>query len=291
MQPGEMAIPSAPLPPVSASSASTVSPASTVRRRPSPSDARSPPRTARTPSSASASSSAPSHSSAFSLRSSTAGSSDHPNLSSSAGSLHKGRASSTSRTRPPGLTITPSGTNLVLAGYPSASEVTPTSSAVATRPASTTRLPPSATAAPVANAASTNPSLLHLKTDKPALAPKVRPLPGPDDERPDIPRARCRFVSRGEEKSDAAWEETPPPPEILHTLARKKGAVPQHTAQQAPTPAARQPEPPPGDSLRNPRSPTPPPSHRASNPSTPHRPASASPESLDDSPQPSARRL
>uniref|UniRef100_A0A0K3CPF6 FGENESH: predicted gene_14.269 protein n=1 Tax=Rhodotorula toruloides TaxID=5286 RepID=A0A0K3CPF6_RHOTO len=190
-----MAIPSAPLPPVSASSASTVSPASTVRRRPSPSDARSPPRTARTPSSASASSSAPSHSSAFSLRSSTAGSSDHPNLSSSAGSLHKGRASSTSRTRPPGLTITPSGTNLVLAGYPSASEVTPTSSAVATRPASTTRLPPSATAAPVANAASTNPSLLHLKTDKPALAPKVRPLPGPDDERPDIPRARCRRSS------------------------------------------------------------------------------------------------
>uniref|UniRef100_A0A0K3CF11 FGENESH: predicted gene_7.530 protein n=2 Tax=Rhodotorula toruloides TaxID=5286 RepID=A0A0K3CF11_RHOTO len=216
---GEMAIPSAPLPPpVSASSASTVIPASTVRRRPSHSDGRSPPRTAYSPSSASASSYAPSHSSAFSLRSSTAGSSDHPNLSSSAGSSHKGRAGSTSRSRPPGLTMTPSGTNLVLAGHPSASEVTPTSSAVATRPASTTRLPPNATAAPVANAASTNPSLLHLKSDKPVLAPKDRSFSW--DRIPGVTTYLALDVDsfRAERrKSDAALalgerEEMPPPP-------------------------------------------------------------------------------
>ncbi|BGP30386.1 hypothetical protein JCM10296v2_002140 [Rhodotorula toruloides] len=211
---GEMAIPSAPLPPpVSASSASTVIPASTVRRRPSPSDARSPPRTAYSPSSASASSYAPSHSSAFSLRSSTAGSSDHPNLSSSAGSSHKGRAGSTSRTRPPGLTMTPSGTNLVLAGHPSASEVTPTSSATATRPASTTRLPPNAAAVPVANAASTNPSLLHLKCDKPALAPKDRSFSW--DRIPGVttyPALDVDSFRAERRKSDAAREEMPPPP-------------------------------------------------------------------------------
>lgn len=77
--------------------------------------------------------------------------------------------------------MTPSGTNLVLAGHPSAAaatEVTPTSSAAVTRPASTMRLPPNATAAAaqVANAASTNPALGHLKatSEKPSLAPKDR---------------------------------------------------------------------------------------------------------------------
>ncbi|BGP23092.1 hypothetical protein Rt10032_c16g5782 [Rhodotorula toruloides] len=233
---GEMTIPSAPLPPsTSASSASTVMPTSTVRRRPSPSNARSPPRTAYSPSSASASSYAPSHSSAFSLRSSTAGSSDHPNLSSSAGSSHKGRvgdgrAGSASRSRPSGLTMTPSGTNLVLAGYPpAASEVAHTSSAVATRPASTTRLPPNATATPVANAASANPSLLHLKSDKPVLVPKDRSfswdrIPGVTTY-PALDVATFRAETR---RSDAALghaerEEMPPPPvPPARTKDRKK---------------------------------------------------------------------
>ncbi|BGP33955.1 hypothetical protein JCM10296v2_005764 [Rhodotorula toruloides] len=125
----------------------------------------------------------------------------------------RGRAGSTSRTRPPGLTMTPSRTNLVLAGDSSASKVTPTSSATVTRPASATRLPQNTAAAHVTNAASTNPALLHLKSDQPGLATKdcsfswdritgVTTYPALDV---DSFRAERR-------KLDAAREEMPPPP-------------------------------------------------------------------------------
>ncbi|GAA5999451.1 uncharacterized protein JCM10292_001302 [Rhodotorula paludigena] len=157
---GEMtsASPSPALPPVSASSTSTVIPTSSSRsssRRhhsPLPPSASSP---------SSASSYAPSQSSVFSQRSSTAGSSDHHLLSSSAGSSHK-RTASRGRSLP-GLVMTPSGTNLAGA------DTTPTPASLA-RGASTTRLPANAL---VANAASTNPALAHLKLqpDEPAPPP------------------------------------------------------------------------------------------------------------------------
>jgi hypothetical protein len=96
--------------------------------------------------------------------------------------------------------------------------VTPTSSAAATRPASTSRLPPNATAAPVANAASTNPSLLDLKSDKPVLAPKDRSFSW--DRIPGVttyPALDVDSFRAERRKSDAALaqgerEETPPPP-------------------------------------------------------------------------------
>ncbi|BGP38260.1 hypothetical protein JCM10449v2_002189 [Rhodotorula kratochvilovae] len=152
---GEMATTSPPpLPPpaVSSSSASTVIPANSSPRHRSP---------ARPPSSpSSASSYAISHSSAFSARSSTAGSSDHP--SSSLGSTHapaRGKSQSRGRSAA-GLAMTPSGTNLS-SGASEAAPVRPPASAVA-------------------NAASANPALSYLKGDD---ASRPAPPPPPQHQR------------------------------------------------------------------------------------------------------------
>ncbi|BGP46360.1 hypothetical protein JCM10450v2_002202 [Rhodotorula kratochvilovae] len=201
---GEMATPSPPpLPPpaVSSSSASTVIPANSSPRHRSP---------ARPPSSpSSASSYAISHSSAFSARSSTAGSSDHP--SSSLGSTHapaRGKSQSRGRSAA-GLVMTPSGTNLS-SGASDAAPVRP---------------PPSA----VANAASANPALSYLKGDdasKPAPPPVAPPahqrsfswqhIPGvPTYAAYDVDAFRAARASpassgeRGRAGADAASEKAP----------------------------------------------------------------------------------
>ncbi|GAA5823900.1 hypothetical protein JCM3770_000333 [Rhodotorula araucariae] len=161
---GEMSTSPVPPPPVSSSSSSTVIPAGSSARRGSP---------AHPPSSPSSTSSyARSHSSAYSARSSTTGSSDHPLSSLGSTHVHASLAAGYARTKSQsrgrsaaGLVMTPSATSLASSG--AAGEC-------AAPPGSIRPLPST-----VANAASTNPALSYLKADDGTKLPAPPPSQPP----------------------------------------------------------------------------------------------------------------